>query len=146
MLTLDPSKRITAEDSLAHIWIQQVAKKEKGAIQEPLLLTALGNMRKFQASQKLAQAALLFMGSKVSSVGLYKMSSLSFQLTTLEETKELTKIFRSLDVNGDGQLDQKELVQGYEQLMKVCCKILDYYFHDARTCSHSSKAKRTVKR
>lgn len=50
----------------------------------PSLMNALGNMRKFQASQKLAQAALLFMGSK---------------LTTMDETKELTQIFRKLDTN-----------------------------------------------
>lgn len=65
MLTLDPGKRITAEEALSHPWMEQVAVREKGAVQAPLLLTALGNMKKFQASQKLAQAALLFMGSKV---------------------------------------------------------------------------------
>lgn len=104
MLTLDPAKRISAEEALAHPWIQQVAQKEKGDVKETLLVNALGNMRKFHASQKLAQAALLFMGSK---------------LTTIEETKELSKIFRSLDVNGDGQLDRKELIEGYVQLMKL---------------------------
>lgn len=66
MLTLDPTKRIVAEDALAHPWIEQLAKIENGTIQAPLLLNALGNMRKFQASQKLAQAAFLYIGSKVS--------------------------------------------------------------------------------
>lgn len=59
-------------------------------------------MKKFQDSQKLAQAAMLFMGSK---------------LTTIEETKELTSIFRRLDKNGDGQLDRSELVAGYHKLV-----------------------------
>merc|ERR1712176_73417 len=45
---------------------------------------------------------MLFMGSK---------------LTTLEETKELTSIFRRLDKNDDGQLDRAELIAGLEQLM-----------------------------
>lgn len=58
----------------------------------------------FRSTQKLAQAAMLFMGSK---------------LTTVEETKELTTIFRALDKNGDGQLDRKELIEGYQKLMEV---------------------------
>eukprot|EP01068_Selenidium_serpulae_P013992 Selendium_serpulae@DN6035_c0_g1_i3.p2 len=71
------------------------------------------NIRQFQASQKLAQAALLYMGSK---------------LTTAEETKELTAIFSKLDKNGDGQLDKEELRAGYMDLMKlkgVDCSNLD---------------------
>lgn len=52
-------------------------------------------------------------------------------MTSLEETKELTQIFRKLDTNGtqlrlasigvtgDGQLDRKELIHGYEQLLGV---------------------------
>lgn len=103
MLTVAPDRRISAEAALSHPFIQQVALREKG-VEENQLFNALGNMRRFQASQKLAQAALLFMGSK---------------LTTLEETKELTKIFRTLDVNGDGQLDRDELVKGYELLRKI---------------------------
>ncbi|OEH80530.1 calmodulin-like domain protein kinase isoform 2 [Cyclospora cayetanensis] len=55
------------------------------------------------STQKLAQAAMLFMGSK---------------LTTVEETKELTTIFRALDKNGDGQLDRKELIEGYRKLLE----------------------------
>ena len=47
---------------------------------------------------------MLFMGSK---------------LTTVEETKELTTIFRALDKNGDGQLDRKELIEGYRKLLEV---------------------------
>lgn len=103
MLTFDPQRRLTAEACLKHPWIRKVA--DRGSkVELPSLLNALGNMKKFQASQKLAQAALLFIGSK---------------LTTMEETKELTKIFRKLDANGDGQLDRRELIHGYEQMMKI---------------------------
>lgn len=65
MLTLDPGKRISAEEALAHPWIQQVARKEVSDVKDTSLVNALSNMHKFHASQKLAQAALLFMGSKV---------------------------------------------------------------------------------
>lgn len=49
-------------------------------------------LRQFQGTQKLAQAAMLYMGSK---------------LTSNEETKELNKIFQKMDKNGDGQLDKQ---------------------------------------
>lgn len=43
-----------------------MAEKDNSKVDNPMLFNALTNMRKFRASQKLAQAALLFMGSKVS--------------------------------------------------------------------------------
>eukprot|EP00914_Ancora_sagittata_P011954 GHVO01023177.1.p1 GENE.GHVO01023177.1~~GHVO01023177.1.p1 ORF type:complete len:548 (-),score=88.06 GHVO01023177.1:70-1713(-) len=102
MLIYDPAKRITAEAALKHPWCQRAAE-DKIQPDQPALANALQNMKKFQTSQKLAQAALLFIGSK---------------LTTAEETKSLTDIFRKLDTNGDGQLDRKELVEGYAVLMQ----------------------------
>eukprot|EP01068_Selenidium_serpulae_P009468 Selendium_serpulae@DN5239_c0_g1_i2.p2 len=101
MLTYDPAKRVSAPQCLEHEWIVHYATIDGEHVGG--LNAALGNMRKFQGSQKLAQAALLFIGSK---------------LTTIEETKELTRIFRQLDRNGDGQLDRSELIQGYDLLLR----------------------------
>ncbi|PHJ15282.1 calcium-dependent protein kinase cdpk3 [Cystoisospora suis] len=103
MLTYEPSKRISAEEALNHPWIVKFSSQKDTDVGKHALTGALGNMKKFQSSQKLAQAAMLFMGSK---------------LTTLEETKELTQIFRQLDKNGDGQLDRKELIEGYKKLLQ----------------------------
>lgn len=103
MLTYDSSKRISAEECLAHPWIVKFSAQKDTDMSKHALTGALGNMKKFQSTQKLAQAAMLFMGSK---------------LTTVEETKELTTIFRALDKNGDGQLDRKELIEGYRKLME----------------------------
>ncbi|KAL8272221.1 hypothetical protein Esti_003886 [Eimeria stiedai] len=103
MLTYDSSKRISAEECLAHPWIVKFSAQKGTDMSKHALTGALGNMKKFQSTQKLAQAAMLFMGSK---------------LTTVEETKELTTIFRALDKNGDGQLDRKELIEGYRKLME----------------------------
>eukprot|EP01055_Gregarina_sp_Pseudo9_P005901 Gregarina_sp_Pseudo_9__5900@NODE_932_length_2053_cov_149_630089_g874_i0_p1_GENE_NODE_932_length_2053_cov_149_630089_g874_i0NODE_932_length_2053_cov_149_630089_g874_i0_p1_ORF_typecomplete_len561_score109_39Pkinase/PF00069_25/1_6e83Pkinase_Tyr/PF07714_17/9_3e53EFhand_7/PF13499_6/7_5e13EFhand_7/PF13499_6/7_1e16EFhand_1/PF00036_32/0_0013EFhand_1/PF00036_32/0_00019EFhand_1/PF00036_32/1_1e05EFhand_1/PF00036_32/8_4e08EFhand_6/PF13405_6/0_00083EFhand_6/PF13405_6/4_8EFhand_6/PF13405_6/2_3e08EFhand_6/PF13 len=104
MLEYDPARRISAEEALRHKWIKKMSDKRDAKVEAPVLFNALNNMRKFHASQKLAQAALLFMGSK---------------LTTMDETKELTTIFQKLDTNDDGQLDRKELIEGYAQLMKL---------------------------
>lgn len=102
MLTDDPAQRISAAEALNHTWI--VTKQKAAKVETSALDGALGNMKKFQGTQKLAQATLLFMASK---------------LATVEETKELTKIFRNLDKNGDGQLDRRELIEGYKQLMEL---------------------------
>eukprot|EP01069_Polyplicarium_translucidae_P011040 Polyplicarium_translucidae@DN3451_c0_g1_i1.p1 len=110
MLVYDPSKRITAEDALQHPWLTKMIEKRDPKVEEPALANALKNMKKFHTSQKLAQAALLFIGSK---------------LTTAEETKELTDIFRKLDTNGDGQLDRKELIHGYSLLFEKQAKAAD---------------------
>eukprot|EP01054_Gregarina_sp_Poly1_P004951 Gregarina_sp_Poly_1__4950@NODE_2622_length_1908_cov_606_836502_g156_i1_p1_GENE_NODE_2622_length_1908_cov_606_836502_g156_i1NODE_2622_length_1908_cov_606_836502_g156_i1_p1_ORF_typecomplete_len602_score110_63Pkinase/PF00069_25/3_8e83Pkinase_Tyr/PF07714_17/2e52EFhand_7/PF13499_6/1_2e12EFhand_7/PF13499_6/9e16EFhand_1/PF00036_32/0_0016EFhand_1/PF00036_32/0_00017EFhand_1/PF00036_32/9_7e06EFhand_1/PF00036_32/9_2e08EFhand_6/PF13405_6/0_00035EFhand_6/PF13405_6/4_2EFhand_6/PF13405_6/1_7e08EFhand_6/PF13405 len=104
MLEYDPARRISAEEALRHKWIRKMSDKREAKVEAPVLFNALNNMRKFHASQKLAQAALLFMGSK---------------LTTMDETRELTTIFQKLDTNDDGQLDRKELIEGYTQLMKL---------------------------
>ncbi|EZG46771.1 calcium/calmodulin-dependent protein kinase [Gregarina niphandrodes] len=105
MLEYDPAKRISAEEALGHRWIRKWTTESKTTSNDPPgLFNALSNMRKFRASQKLASAALLFMGSK---------------LTTMEETKELLRIFQQLDTNDDGQLDRQELIAGYRELMKL---------------------------
>jgi len=95
--------RISAREALEHEWMKSMMASEPvGDIAN--LESTMQNMRQFQATQKLAQAALLYMGSK---------------LTSAEETKELTEIFSRLDTNGDGQLDRQELVAGYKELMRL---------------------------
>ncbi|OII71297.1 calcium calmodulin dependent protein kinase [Cryptosporidium ubiquitum] len=101
MLQYDSQRRISAQQALEHPWIKEMCSKKESGIELPSLANAIENMRRFQNSQKLAQAALLYMASK---------------LTSQEETKELTDIFRHIDKNGDGQLDRQELIDGYSKL------------------------------
>ncbi|KAL8456151.1 hypothetical protein Emag_000036 [Eimeria magna] len=103
MLTYVPTMRITARDALEHDWLK-TADAAAESIDVPSLESTILNIRQFQGTQKLAQAALLYMGSK---------------LTSNEETKELNKIFQKMDKNGDGQLDKQELMEGYVELMKL---------------------------
>nr|ACP74204.1 calmodulin domain protein kinase [Eimeria bovis] len=103
MLTYVPTMRISARDALEHAWLKE-AESAADAIDVPSLESTILNIRQFQGTQKLAAAALLYMGSK---------------LTSNEETKELNKIFKKMDKNGDGQLDKQELMEGYVELMKL---------------------------
>ncbi|CDJ46330.1 CAM kinase, CDPK family TgCDPK1, putative [Eimeria brunetti] len=103
MLAYVPSMRISARDALEHPWFKQ-ADAAAAAIDLPSLESTILNIRQFQGTQKLAAAALLYMGSK---------------LTTNEETDELNKIFQKMDKNGDGQLDKQELMEGYVELLKL---------------------------
>ncbi|KAH8585113.1 calmodulin-domain kinase 1 [Cryptosporidium sp. chipmunk genotype I] len=104
MLTFHPSLRITATQCLEHPWIQKYSRATPTISDLPSLESAMTNIRQFQAEKKLAQAALLYMASK---------------LTTLDETKQLTEIFRKLDTNNDGMLDRDELVRGYHEFMRL---------------------------
>ncbi|KAK9173398.1 hypothetical protein cmbei_300920 [Cryptosporidium meleagridis] len=104
MLTFHPSLRITATQCLEHPWIQKYSSVTPTISDLPSLESAMTNIRQFQAEKKLAQAALLYMASK---------------LTTLDETKQLTEIFRKLDTNNDGMLDRDELVRGYHEFMRL---------------------------
>eukprot|EP00922_Rhytidocystis_sp_ex-Travisia-forbesii_P018963 GHVS01028161.1.p1 GENE.GHVS01028161.1~~GHVS01028161.1.p1 ORF type:complete len:704 (+),score=129.27 GHVS01028161.1:94-2205(+) len=104
MLTIDTKKRITSAAALRHKWIVDMTSERATKVEYKALTGALGSMKRFHKTQKLAQAAMLFMGSK---------------LTSVEETKELMATFRLLDTNGDGQLDRNELVDGFSELMKA---------------------------
>eukprot|EP00917_Polyrhabdina_sp_WS-2016_P023088 GHVP01049994.1.p1 GENE.GHVP01049994.1~~GHVP01049994.1.p1 ORF type:complete len:527 (+),score=116.82 GHVP01049994.1:1766-3346(+) len=100
MLTFQPSQRISANTALQHVWLTQPAADLASV---PQLYDALVSMKSFKAEQTLAQAALLYICSK---------------LTTEEENKTLTTIFQRLDQNGDGELDRAELLSGYRLLAK----------------------------
>merc|ERR1719376_39431 len=96
MLVWDPKKRLSAQDCLNHQWIRNGSKVGKLNKSDKLAKSALANMRKFHSNQKLANAALLFMGSK---------------LTTMEETQELTKVFKKIDRDGNGKLDRQGFIE-----------------------------------
>ncbi|KAK2196896.1 bifunctional EF-hand domain/EF-Hand 1 [Babesia duncani] len=101
MLTFDPQQRITAQEALQHPWI---SKANQPTIDVKCQSLALRNLRNFQKTQKLAESAILLMATR---------------LTSAEETKELTRLFAELDINGDGHLEREELIQGYYKLMQA---------------------------
>ena len=57
-------------------------------------------MKNFSSTSKLKQAALAFIAS---------------HLTEEDEKKDLDKIFKAIDIDGDGNLTKEEVLLGYER-------------------------------
>lgn len=88
--------RITAKEALMHPWI-----KHKGVYPTPdasVLALAIENLKNFNSLNKFRDAISTFITS---------------QIISIHETKDLRNIFKSIDINGDGQLSKEELIKGF---------------------------------
>lgn len=63
-------------------------------------MSALSNLSNFNSSSKLKQATYAFIAS---------------QLLSKNEKEQIDKVFRAMDLNGDGKLQKDEIKQGYGQ-------------------------------
>lgn len=100
LLTKDQDKRPTAEQALQHPWIQKVNELQKSNLSIDVATSALKNLQTFNASSKLKQATYAFIAS---------------QLLSKQEKTEIDKVFRAMDVNGDGKLSKEEIKNGYAE-------------------------------
>ena len=89
MLAYDPAKRISAKDALQHKWIKEKAIAEK--VTQHVASKTLSNLKNFKAQEKMKTATLAFIAS---------------QLVTKEETKDLEKMFKQIDKDGDANLSK----------------------------------------
>jgi calcium-dependent protein kinase len=99
LLTVDPTKRLSAIEALETKWIKDLAPNSKLNEQEASKI--LSRLKTFRADQKLQEATLAFIVN---------------QLISKEETNELKKVFMELDVNNDGKLSLEEIAQGYKKI------------------------------
>lgn len=100
LLTLDQNKRPSAEEALLHPWIVEANKLTTANLQSDVALNALTNLQNFNANSKLQQATYAFIAS---------------QLLGKQEKESIDKVFRAMDVNGDGKLSKEEIQNGYLQ-------------------------------
>jgi len=63
-------------------------------------MSALQNLSSFNAQSKLKQATYAFIAS---------------QLLSKQEKEQIDKVFRAMDLNGDGKLSKDEIKKGYGQ-------------------------------
>ena len=103
LLEFKPDKRISAQEAINHKWIQDkheaIGLKDK--VDDGVWKNVLENIKNFNAKEKLQQATIAFI--------------VHFQFAS-QENKELKKIFKKLDINGDGRLTYKELKDGFSRL------------------------------
>ena len=96
MLKKNPKERPSCYEVLQHPWFE--INEET-----PIIATKsyLDNMRAFETDSKLVQAILTFIVTN---------------MTSNEDTNELAAVFKELDTNKDGKLNEEELVEGKDKL------------------------------
>ena len=103
LLRYDPIKRITAEEAWGDNWIQKYSKKKIAAnlnVDNNSYKIPISNIKNFAARHKFQQATIAFLVHQVSSTDMMK---------------DLRKIFKEFDKNGDGQLSYTELKEGFKK-------------------------------
>ena len=103
LLEYDPEKRISAEEAVSHKWIQKYNETSSENGDKLRNKIELSNLRNFAARHKFQQATLAF---------------LVHQVTSTDMMKDLRKIFKEFDKNGDGQLTYSELKEGFKIYFK----------------------------
>ena len=100
MLTLDPEKRITAQNALNHKWISESIGVNQQAAKAKIHM-ALDNFKKFNSGNRLKQAALGMMIQ---------------HFMSQKEAQDLNDAFNQLDKDGSGTLSKDELIEGYRMI------------------------------
>jgi len=100
LLTKDQNKRPSAEQALKHAWIEQANTQQKENVSNEVAMSALTNLQNFNATTKLKQATFAFIAS---------------QLLSKQEKEQIDKVFRAMDLNGDGKLQKDEIKKGYAE-------------------------------
>ena len=63
LLTLDQNKRPSASEALQHAWIKQAQTQQLESVSAEVAMSALGNLKTFNAQSKLKQATYAFIAS-----------------------------------------------------------------------------------
>ena len=83
-----------------HPWIAKASVALKANVGAEVAHNALSNLSNFNANSKLKQATYAFIAS---------------QLLSKKEKEEIDKVFKAMDINGDGKLSKQEVKLGYAE-------------------------------
>lgn len=108
LLTKDPSKRISAEEALNHVWFRKLEIKDKLNMITSDKMKYIHNLKSHKKNNILQSAALAY---------------LVHNFTQLNSVQELYKLFNKIDYNGDGKVTRQELLRGFR----------DYWFIQSNT-------------
>jgi calcium-dependent protein kinase len=101
MLEINPSKRLSAEESLKHEWIVENSSIELNNQDIKNFKDVLKNMKNWDAGERFQQATIAY---------------IVHFLYPSNEIEELKKVFKMIDKNGDGRLTYDELSKGFEMV------------------------------
>ena len=102
MLEMNTLSRSSAQKALTHKWFKKYKMRERfTSVATEKLKHSIENIKKFKSENKLQQAALAF---------------LVHNSLHLPEIKDLVKIFRGLDGNGDGRITKIEMCDALTRL------------------------------
>jgi calcium-dependent protein kinase len=100
-LITKPERRLTAEEALQHEWIRKQNQNKAGIMSgQRLNKINVESLKKFQHHQKLKQIAL---------------TAIAIHLSA-KDIAHLKEVFKSLDHNGDGNLNLEELREGITEM------------------------------
>lgn len=100
MLDFNPQTRISASEAVQDEWIAH--NTEVSHLNDLRQINSLENLKAFRAEEKLQYAVLSFISS---------------QLVSREDSRQLTEMFRTLDINGDGKISKDELLEAYTKTL-----------------------------
>ena len=105
MLDMNTLSRISAQKALSHKWFKKYKMREKFTnIGAEKLKNSIENIKKFKSENKLQQAALAF---------------LVHNSLHLPEVKDIVRIFKNIDQNGDGRITKDEMSIALSKMYNV---------------------------
>jgi calcium-dependent protein kinase len=92
------STRLSAQEALEHPWIRRFSERQ--TLNQGFLDLTLNSLKNFHKGSKLRDAVSTFIIT---------------QCVSVADTKELRKVFKEMDKNGDGKLSKEELLDYYQK-------------------------------
>mmetsp|Transcript_6332 Transcript_6332/g.6586 ORF Transcript_6332/g.6586 Transcript_6332/m.6586 type:complete len:535 (+) Transcript_6332:39-1643(+) len=105
MLDMNTLSRISAQKALSHKWFKKFKMRERfTSIGAEKLKQSVENIKQFKSENKLQQAALAF---------------LVHNSLHLPEVKDIVKVFKNIDQNGDGRITKEEMTIALGKIYNV---------------------------
>ena len=105
LLIIDPKKRISAQEALAHPWFKDNKSKElfNQIKDESTLKKLLENLKAYRRDSIIQETALAY---------------LVHNFPQMKDVINACKLFNQIDVNGDGKINKGELLKGLQSKIK----------------------------
>ena len=105
LLIMDPKKRITAQEALAHPWFKDNRSKElfNQIKDESTLKKLIANLKAYRRDSIIQETALAY---------------LVHNFPQMKDVINACKLFNQIDVNGDGKVNKAELLKGLQSKYK----------------------------